>query len=508
MTTALLRVESSEQQRTAWIVAGLVLVLAGGVTAAVLIERPILLLSLAVGIPTMAVLIIWPNVSTLLVVFVLFTNAAAIAVNNHGVPFIVGAGVPLLLAIPVAYAVLIRREPIVIDPVLPLALIFLGVQIASALFAENQRSSLRDVSEFMLEGLLLFFLITNAVRTRAVLRQTVWVLLFAGSLLGGLSLFQRATKTYRNDYGGFAQIEEHAAFTSSSGRTQRQGGPLGQKNRYAQIMLMVAPLGLACAWGESSLTRRMLGWAATALILIGVALTFSRGAAVAFFILMAVMLWMRIISVEKAAGIAAVLLILLLLVPQVADRMRSLIPLASAMTNEDASLAESDGSIRSRAAEMMSAVWMFADHALVGVGPGMYSTHFTEYARRVGTETPTVKVKEVPRRPHILYLGIAAELGVFGLFTFLLIIGLLTRNLNAVRWQCFAIDPMLAHIAAGFLLAIVAYLATGLFLHLAFIRYLWLFLGLAAAAARIAAAEAAQFQPWSGDSIPASIGTP
>ena len=40
---------------------------------------------------------------------------------------------------------------------------------------------------------------------------------------------------------------------------------------------------------------------------------------------------------------------------------------------------------------------------------------------------------------------------------------------------------MMAALVTGFMLSIVAYLATGIFLHMSFIRYFWLMLGLAAA---------------------------
>jgi hypothetical protein len=43
----------------------------------------------------------------------------------------------------------------------------------------------------------------------------------------------------------------------------------------------------------------------------------------------------------------------------------------------------------------------------------------------------------------------------------------------------------MAKMVTGFLLAIVAYLGTALFLHFAYIRYFWLMAALAAASARI-----------------------
>ena len=46
-----------------------------------------------------------------------------------------------------------------------------------------------------------------------------------------------------------------------------------------------------------------------------------------------------------------------------------------------------------------------------------------------------------------------------------------------------------AYLVTGFLLALVAYLATGVFLHLAYIRFFYLMLALAGAAAGIASAR-------------------
>ncbi|HSL32690.1 MAG TPA: hypothetical protein VK871_03515, partial [Candidatus Limnocylindrales bacterium] len=47
------------------------------------------------------------------------------------------------------------------------------------------------------------------------------------------------------------------------------------------------------------------------------------------------------------------------------------------------------------------------------------------------------------------------------------------------------VRPDLAAMAAGFMLALVGYLASGLFLHLSYARYYWLVLALAGAAATV-----------------------
>src|SRR5688572_26773482 len=66
-------------------------------TVAFLFVQDSFLTILGVGaLLTGLALFVWPDLATLLVIFILYTNAAVIAVNFHGVPYIVGAAVPVL----------------------------------------------------------------------------------------------------------------------------------------------------------------------------------------------------------------------------------------------------------------------------------------------------------------------------------------------------------------------------------------------------------------------------
>ena len=69
-----------------------------------------------------------------------------------------------------------------------------------------------------------------------------------------------------------------------------------------------------------------------------------------------------------------------------------------------------------------------------------------------------------------------------GLLCFLLLVGVVMRDLVRVRRRYRHTDPERAVVAGGFLLALSAYLISGVFLHLAFQRYFWLLLALAACA--------------------------
>jgi hypothetical protein len=60
------------------------------------------------------------------------------------------------------------------------------------------------------------------------------------------------------------------------------------------------------------------------------------------------------------------------------------------------------------------------------------------------------------------------------------------RNLSRVRKRWMAENPELSNMATAYMLSIVTYLTTGIFLHFAFIRYFWLIMALAAAVIYIA----------------------
>jgi dolichol kinase len=68
---------------------------------------------------------------------------------------------------------------------------------------------------------------------------------------------------------------------------------------------------------------------------------------------------------------------------------------------------------------------------------------------------------------------------------FLGAVGATLFQLMRARARALATRPDLASIAAAFMLALVGYLASGLFLHLSYARYFWLILALGGAAAAV-----------------------
>jgi putative inorganic carbon (hco3(-)) transporter len=149
-----------------------------------------------------------------------------------------------------------------------------------------------------------------------------------------------------------------------------------------------------------------------------------------------------------------------------------------------------ESSIEQRKLLMRTAWEMFEAHPWLGVGAGNYSKHFDEYAAHVGSATPSYENFAERRYPHNLYLEAAAETGLAGLVAFAAAVaGALASALWAARsfrrWGA----ECSAALAMSVALALVAYLASSLFLHGHYIQYLWLLVALAAAARRVARAE-------------------
>lgn len=432
----------------------------------------------------------FPDLLTLVLVFLLYTNAPAVAVRFHGLPAAVARCVGLLLGVPLLYQLLVRRRELVADRTLVWAIVFVAAQTVSLLFCDDPERATSTVVTSVLEGVVLFFLFVNVVRTPQMLRRVTWTLLLAGAFLGFLSGWQYKFGTMRKTYGGFAQVGISLPLDTSPYEQveyeRRASGPLGEVGRYAQIMLMLIPLGFLRFLGERSWWLRLAGLGMMALTMLGVMLSFTRGAAIGFVVVLCAMLALRYVKPSQAALLLALGCLPILFSDTYAERLQSLAMFWYSVENEGRTdVDDVDTSFQGRDTEVRAAALMYLEHPLLGVGPGLYPPHYTEYADRVGG-----RVRREERQPHSLYLGMAAELGTVGLATFLIMIFGVLRALYRASHRCQTTHPELALLSAAFLFSMVAYLTTGLFLHFAFGRYFWMMLALSAAATRIATTEA------------------
>lgn len=469
-------------------VAGVVAVAVVGVVAGLACAAsPLLGVAVVVVLALATLSLLRPDDVSLLIVAVIYSNAVVVATQLHGVPAVFAVAVPVALAVPLAHRLLVRRLPMVVVPALPVLVVFGAVQAASTLGAVTPGVSIDKAAEFLVEGLALFLLVTNTVVGADQVRRVVWALLLVGAALGALSLVQSVTGTYGQDYLGFAQVSEATVGVESDPAAEpvpRLAGPIGETNRYAQAMLVLVPLGLVQALGGRTRRERLLSAAATALITTGLVLTFSRGAAVGLVVMLLVAAAMRVLKVRWVLLAAGCFAAVLPFVPAYAQRLATLAEVVDA-GNPFASRGV-DGAIQGRLSENLSALGAMREHPLLGVGPGGFPSVYQRYVRDLG-----IRPHEGEREAHNLYVGTGAELGLLGLLCFLAVVAVVLRDLLRARRLLAGTDPQAAVLAGGFALALVAHLASGLFLHQAFQRYFWLLLALAACAAAVADARGA-----------------
>jgi putative inorganic carbon (hco3(-)) transporter len=462
----------------------------GGIVAAALlglmiVQQPFLAFAAVFALALAVAVLVRPELATFAVVFLIYTNAAAVAVKYHGVPYSAGILIPGLLVVPAAFY-LFRRRPVVADAPMLTIVFFLFVQLVSTLFADDKGHALGELTPFIVEGVAIYLLIRNAVRTVNVLRLVVWAMLVAGVLMAAVVIFQEVTATYSKPYMGFGQVGRD--WFIGHAKNPRLAGPIGDPNYFAQILLALVPLGLLRFFGERTMFLRLLAAGATGLIAFALTLTFSRGAGIAFLVVIVLMTVFRYVSVAQLIVVVLGLVLLLNFVPAYKERVATLGNIAGGASGGSDG---ADQSVRSRSTEMKAAAYVFIDHPLLGVGPGSFPLYYQEYARRVGLDVHEAagsgarRGEEARRESHSMLLSIAADLGLLGLASFLAIVYLTFRRLNRSRKRWLRSHPEAANLAASFMLALAAYLTSGLFLTLAFERYFWLLVALAGSAAAL-----------------------
>lgn len=452
----------------------------------------ILLFAGGVALAASYVLFRSPELATLVFAFMLYTNMPVVGVQVHGVPTIVAAASSLLLVLPLANYLIRRRERLIVDGGLLLIAVYFVAFIASALFAKDMTIAFNEIGNFLLEGMVLYYLLLNVIRELPTLKRTIWTLLLAGSFLGGLSLFQEATRTYDNSYGGFAQKNEDLDMDEVNfeeyGGSRRAGGPFGKENRYAQVMLVIFPMALCMFYIAPSRKLKFLALAAAGLILGGIVLTFSRGAFVTLAGMMVIIVFLRYVRPVQALGGAALLVLAVIVaLPEYVERVSTVGNLSNLASRGDGAI-EADGSLRGRFAQNLAAIIVFLEHPVLGVGPGQFARF---YSQKYGNEIGTKRLRS-NRRAHNLYLEIAADMGMIGLITFMAVPVFVVHRLWQMRRRLREIRPDLAHLATAILLGIFGYFGTATFLHLSYQRYYWFLMGLAAAALRLFSLEAAR----------------
>lgn len=501
-----------------------------------LIQKSIVLgLAVVLVLGVFALVVRWPELGTLTVLFAIYSNIAVLGMKTRAVlsatvqtgqmtiatagqnsrVAVVMAALCLILCVPLAYHFLIRKEKLTFDRGFYLMLGYFTVFLLSSFFARDARIVKSEIIDFLLEGVAIYFLVVNVVREYATLRRATWALLLAGSLMGGLSIFQYVTHTQNSNYGGLAMLGAELDFnptgrgivrpgavsenfnpeggtSSVFGSQFRSAGPIGEPNRYAQVLLVLLPLAALRFRRERSRTLRWLALVSAALICGGIMLTFSRGAMLTAVVIFALLVCVRFIRpLHMVVAALALSFLVLALDPQAALRFASLEGAKNLLAGRTTRFSYNqpiqgqtgalDGSIAKRYELSLAAWHVFLDHPVIGVGPGHFAEYYSiPYGNRVGLVELWKKY-----RGHDLYFETLAETGILGLASFLAIIVAIMAGLwkawRGLRYQ----DGELADTAIAFFLSLVGYLISAIFAHLSYQRFFWLLMALCSATIHI-----------------------
>jgi hypothetical protein len=460
----------------------------------------------------LALMLRWPEMGTLVGIFAIYSNIGVLAMRSQTAIqasagsadqnpriIVVLAAMALLLLVSLVHQLLIRKEKLIFDRGFVLMSAFFAALLASSFFARDGRLAGARVANYLVEGLVPYFLLTNVVRDFSTLRRATWSLLLAGSLMGGFTLYQRATHTEDRIYGGLAQMGTDVTLTVSgqerslrplgtvagSGGAEgqlRAAGPIGETNRYAQILLVLLPLAALTFRTEHSRTLRTLGLVAGGLILGGLLLTFSRGALLTSVVLLGMMASMRLLKPRHVlVSVLGVSVLVAAFAPAVVTRMATLENLKSLLFHTDYAYRAPDSSAVHRYVLNLATWHVFLDHPIFGVGPGHFAEYYSvPYANRVGLIETTKKYMG-----HNLYLETLAETGVTGLACLLAIFFVIMHALWKERRHWMQRHPEIASWATALFLCLCAYAISAVVAHLSYQRYFWVLVALSSAAARI-----------------------
>jgi putative inorganic carbon (hco3(-)) transporter len=481
--------------------------IAAAVGVAVAVNAPI-----AIGVVFLALCvalaILAPGLITPAAIALLVANVPGVLVDA-GAPAVLAAVSILLFAVPVLVHVW-KGEKLIANWVLVILVALLAVEIVSTLNSRYEDVALGELQTFVFEGMLLYFLAVNAIRTPQALRRALWVILLATSFLALCTVVQAATGTVWRSYGGFALPDP--SFAIGKSEEFRASGPLGDPNYYGQVLLVGLCIALVFARREANTLLRLIALGAAGFMGYSILLTYSRGTMVATGLVLLIMACLRYFRAWHVMVLILALIVTFIAVPSYADRLASVSSVTTA-TDETGTDPEADQSTPSRATEMRAAANVFFDHPLAGVGPGAFPQYYQEYAQAIeGGQVheeeqgdDEKKGEEAQREAHNLVLSQLAELGLGGASLFFFAIGVTFAGLIRARRRLrLAGRSSEMHMATALLLALFGYLACGMLLTLAFERYFWLLMALCATAALLARVPRSSVPPGRSHPPPAA----
>ncbi len=410
------------------------------------------------------------QVGLLVLVFITYTRFSDIAIEYYHAPSVAKAYVAILaVAIFIRWVVFRDRPKGWIVPALLLGAYGL-LGFASILYSPVPDRVMVKAYDFLKNSAITLIAIVLIQNIRAF-RSAIWTLIVVGIFLGTISVYQYFTGTFDHVYGGFAQASIQQIVGTSD--NYRIGGPIGDPNFFAQIMIVLVPLGLERGLNDKNLFLKAVAFWCFAVSVLCVIFSYSRGGLLALAVCLIV--WFLLYPPKGLQIPVLAIGALLLLAYAIPGGYLARVQALGQFFQTQGTLRTADPSPRGRISENLAAWDMFRTHPLFGVGWNTYPYLFPFYSKEIGLANVATE-----REAHNLYLEVAAETGIVGLFAFgLILIASMGSIIRARRQFLRARLPDDAAVIAAFGVGFLGYLVAAIFIHGAFQRYFHILLGLA-----------------------------
>jgi putative inorganic carbon (hco3(-)) transporter len=434
------------------------------------VDNPLYILVGLASLIGFAATIVSVEFGLLMLTFITYTRFSDIAVHTYHAPSIAKSFIVILLIGVFIRWIVTHEQPrgLLLPTVLVVAYGLVG--FTSLLFAPDQQAVTDSLSNYVKDAMIALVVVA-LLKKPYQFRNVIYTLLIVGIFIGTISVHQYVTGNYTNNYGGFAVAEYMNIVGETNG--YRLSGPVGDPNFFAQVMVVLALLGVERLLHERRLFWKiMAAWAAAASTLT-VVFTFSRGATIALVLALILFFWINKLKPAQLIVILTLGIAMLLFAPS--TYYQRVLSIGDILPSNGEINLHKDRAIQGRASENLTAWVMLMSHPVTGVGLNNFSYLYQDYTKTLGLAPSATN-----RSPHNLYLEVAAETGVIGLAVFLTMIILAMRSvLRARRRFIQAGMEDYANLATGFAIAFAGYLLAALFVHAAYPRFFYLLIGIA-----------------------------
>jgi O-antigen ligase len=432
------------------------------------------------GIGVTLAVVVRPHYGVYLLVLFVYTNLSTLLMDAFGLPSMNKILVALIFVSVIATQIIMRRKPLVFRSSEAMVLLYIVVTSVSTILGSGANAESFDEIIDVFKDFIIIFIVVQLTHEEVIWRRAQWILIISAMLLSSLTWYQFITGDYANTFYGLATSRVDSVNEDGVEWVdiQRVGGPVGDPNYYAQILVMVLPLSIYRTISQKQSSRRLMAAFCTLLIAGAIVFTYSRATLVVVVLVALLIVLERRINVYKVFAWLLVLFVLAIpVLPKgYTDRMLTILGVAESAESQE------DVSTKGRMSEAIVAIQMFRDNPVFGIGYSQYESNYQDYSARLGLDDRTEE-----RQAHNLYLEILAETGVIGMAAFILMIFVIFNSLNQARHQLNQVGrsdlvPWLLALQFG----LMAYLLNSIFLHDSFARYLRLSIAMALSATALA----------------------